>query len=64
MLPIQVTCQPRLDILQGSFNPEIFTASLSQVMDHLNLALSWQTGGHTCPLYQGRGILSRGHIPH
>jgi predicted AAA+ superfamily ATPase len=34
MLPIQDTCQPRPDILQGSFNPEIFTASLSQVMDH------------------------------
>jgi hypothetical protein len=34
MLPIQDTCQPRADILQGSFNPEIFTASLSQVMDH------------------------------
>jgi predicted AAA+ superfamily ATPase len=34
MLPIQNTCQPRPDILQGSFNPEIFTASLSQVMDH------------------------------
>jgi hypothetical protein len=33
MLPIQDTCQPRSDILQGSFNPEIFTASLSQVMD-------------------------------
>jgi predicted AAA+ superfamily ATPase len=34
MLSIQHTCQPRQDILQGSFNPEIFTASLSQVMDH------------------------------
>ena len=28
------TCQPRSDILTGSFNPEIFTASLSQVMDY------------------------------
>ncbi len=27
------TCQPRTDLLQGSFNPEVFTASLSQVMD-------------------------------
>lgn len=34
MLPIQDACQPRSDILQGSFNPEVFTASLSQVMDH------------------------------
>jgi uncharacterized protein DUF499 len=34
MLPIQDTCQPRPDVLQGSFNPEVFTASLSQVMDH------------------------------
>ena len=34
MLSIQHSCQPRQDILQGSFNPEIFTASLSQVVDH------------------------------
>jgi predicted AAA+ superfamily ATPase len=34
MLSIQHTCQPRQDILRGSFNPEIFTASLSQVVDH------------------------------
>ena len=33
MLSIQQTCQPRVDLLQGSFNPEIFTASLSQVVD-------------------------------
>jgi hypothetical protein len=33
-LPIQHTCPPRPDILQGSINPEIFAASLSQVMDH------------------------------
>jgi hypothetical protein len=36
MLPIQHTCHPRQDILQGSFNPEVFTASLSQeVRNHL-----------------------------
>jgi hypothetical protein len=29
MLPNQHSFQPRQDILQGSFNPEIFTASLS-----------------------------------
>jgi hypothetical protein len=34
MLPIQDTCQPRPDTLQGSFNPEIFTASLSPVLEH------------------------------
>src|SRR5262245_55248669 len=27
------TCKPRTDILGGTFNPEIFTASLSQVLD-------------------------------
>src|SRR5262245_46411091 len=27
------TCKPRADILGGTFNPEIFTASLSQVLD-------------------------------
>ena len=34
MVSIQHTCQPRQEILHGSFNPEIFTASLSQAMDH------------------------------
>ena len=33
MQSILQTCQPRADLLQGSFNPEIFTASLSQVVD-------------------------------
>ena len=33
MRSILDTCQPRRDILEGTFNPEIFTASLSQVMD-------------------------------
>jgi hypothetical protein len=33
MQSILQTCQPRADILRGSFNPEIFTASLSQVVD-------------------------------
>jgi hypothetical protein len=28
------SCQPREGILQGTFNPEIFTASLSQVISH------------------------------
>lgn len=34
MTSILDTCTPRPDILAGTFNPEIFTASLSQVMDH------------------------------
>ena len=34
MKSILDTCTPRADILTGAFNPEIFTASLSQVMDH------------------------------
>jgi hypothetical protein len=33
MQSIRDTCQPRADLLQGSFNPEIFTASLIQVID-------------------------------
>ena len=33
MQSILSTCTPRKDILEGTFNPEIFTASLSQVMD-------------------------------
>ncbi len=28
------TCQPRADILSGSFNPEIFTANLNEVIDY------------------------------
>ena len=33
MRSILDTCRPRADILGGTFNPEIFTASLSQVLD-------------------------------
>jgi hypothetical protein len=33
MQSILEACQPRADILTGSFNLDIFTASLSQVMD-------------------------------
>ena len=33
------TCQPRPDLLEGSFNSEIFTASLNQVIEH------YQSGG-------------------
>ncbi len=34
MQSILETCVPRADILTGTFNPEIFTASLSQVVEH------------------------------
>ena len=27
------SCTPRADIIKGTFNPELFTASLNQVMD-------------------------------
>lgn len=33
MKSILDTCKPRPDILQGTFNPEIFTASLGQVLE-------------------------------
>ncbi len=33
MNPVTTTCQPRSDILAGTFNPEIFTASLGQVLN-------------------------------
>lgn len=33
MKPILQSCRPRQDLLTGSFNPEIFTAVLSQVLD-------------------------------
>lgn len=33
MQSILDACKPRSDILEGTFNPEIFTASLSQVMN-------------------------------
>jgi hypothetical protein len=34
VISIIETCRPREGILQGTFNPEIFTASLSQVVSH------------------------------
>lgn len=33
MKPVLETCVPRQSILQGTFNPEVFTAALSPVMD-------------------------------
>jgi hypothetical protein len=36
MKSILHTCEPRPDILQGTFNPEIFTASLGQVLTAYN----------------------------
>jgi hypothetical protein len=47
------TCTPRPDILAGTFNPEIFTASLSQVIDSfLNQKMA------TLENFQGtRGVL-------
>ena len=33
MKPILQSCKPRQDLLTGSFNPEIFTAVLSQVLE-------------------------------
>jgi predicted AAA+ superfamily ATPase len=34
MISIIESCQPRESILHGTFNPEVFTASLSQVVSH------------------------------
>jgi len=34
MTTIYQACQPRADLITGSFNPEIFTASLSAVFEH------------------------------
>ncbi|MEA3414979.1 MAG: DUF499 domain-containing protein [Thermodesulfobacteriota bacterium] len=33
---IMKTCEPRQDILRGTFNPEIFTASISEVLRYYN----------------------------
>jgi hypothetical protein len=34
MTTIYQACQPRADLITGSFNPEVFTASLSSVFEH------------------------------
>ncbi|MDQ7746905.1 ATP-binding protein [Hydrogenophaga pseudoflava] len=34
MTTIYQVCQPRPDLITGSFNPEVFTASLSAVLEH------------------------------
>lgn len=54
MKSILETCIPRPDILQGSFNPEIFTASLGAVID------SYRGGGQTISsLYTEAGTFFR-----
>lgn len=34
MKSVRTTCHPRSDLVAGTFNPEVFTASLSQVIAH------------------------------
>ena len=34
MTTIYQACQPRADLITGSFNPEVFTASLSAVFEY------------------------------
>ncbi|NLL17843.1 MAG: ATP-binding protein [Clostridia bacterium] len=34
MRPVLDTCQPKPELLAGTFNPEVFTASLSPIMDY------------------------------
>ncbi len=46
MRSIIESCRPRDGVLQGTFNPEIFTASLSQVISHYR-----GRGGHIDNLY-------------
>lgn len=41
MKSVLESCEPRASILQGTFNPEVFTASLGAVMDH------YQSGSST-----------------
>ena len=43
---ILTACEPRKDILAGTFNPEIFTASLSEVM-----RFYWGQGSSMHPMY-------------
>lgn len=49
MKSILETCTPRKDITEGSFNPEVFTASLSQVIDHYSGGASGLDNVYTNP---------------
>jgi len=43
MTGILTSCKPRPDLIAGSFNPEIFTASLRQVIGHYRGDIKVQT---------------------
>ena len=53
MKSVLETCTPRPDILRGTFNPEIFTASLGQVVAH------YRGSGGTLDTIYVRGGLPR-----
>ena len=40
MKPVLETCIPRESILKGTFNPEVFTASLGPVMQYYKTGVS------------------------
>lgn len=40
MRSVLETCKPRPEILAGHFNPEVFTASLSPIIDRSCAAIS------------------------
>ncbi|MFX1763417.1 hypothetical protein PWP93_12575 [Paraburkholderia sp. A1RI-2L] len=49
MNTIYQACQPRADLIQGSFNPEVFTASLSAVFEHYQGSTSAASAVYTDP---------------
>lgn len=49
MTTIYQACQPRADLITGSFNPEVFTASLSAVFEHYQGGASATSPVYTDP---------------
>lgn len=49
MTTIYQACQPRADLITGSFNPEVFTASLSAVFEHYQGGASATSAVYTDP---------------
>jgi len=72
MNSILQSCQPRQDLISGSFNPEVFTASLRQVIGHYRGDVKVKTtytdaeiffGEATSPTHGMRRVADAGREP-
>lgn len=58
MVSIRESCDPRPDLVKGSFNPEVLTASLRQVIGSYRGDIKMKTLYSDAQAFFGEGLLS------